>query len=172
MAKGWLETRCEEIAALALPFCVGTTFAYGDVKLATHGAPPRVVWVRPTDGADEIEPPDSTSSEKVVCIWRHRVEAHLWAARGGDSDTDEAAVEALARVILWALFSQSPAEMTLAGSWLVEGWTKAGRAIVIAFTLGERVLEPVNVKDSTRPLTTGFQPDGTTTDGILSAGEG
>lgn len=173
MAKGWLQTRCEEIQTFVTPFCpAGVTFAFGEPAIAAHGSPPRVTWARPTDGRDDIEPLDGTETPDAVCLWRHRIEAHCWAAKGGEWDTDEAAAEQLARCILFALFEFSQAEMVLQGSWLTEAFTKAGRVVVIAFALTEIVLKPAATGDKIKPDTVAFQPAGTTSDGALSAGEG
>jgi hypothetical protein len=105
-------------------------------------------------------------------VWRHRIEIHCWAAKGSDWDTDEAAAEQLARLMLFALFEFSQSDMQLQGSWFADSFTKQGRAIVLQAVLAEVVLKPSGIFDTANVLTVGFQPDGTTTDGVLSAGEG
>jgi hypothetical protein len=173
VSKGWLETRCDELTAFVRPFCPpNTVFAFGDTAISQHTAPPRVVFVRPSEGADSIEPVDSTQSKDAVCVWRHRIEIHCWAAKGSDWGTDEAAAEQLARLMLFALFEFSQADMQLQGSWLTDSFTKQGRAIVLQAVLAEVVLKPSGIFDTTNVSSVGFQPDGTTTDGVLSAGEG
>lgn len=172
-SKGWLESRCDELAAFIKPFCPpNTTFAFGDTALAVHSAPPRVVWVAPSEGADAIEPPDSTQGQEAVCVWRHRVQIHCWAAKGGEWSTDEGAAEQLARTVLFGLFEFSRSDMQLNAAWAVDSHTKMGRAIVLQAVLTEVVCKPAGVFDTAHVSTTGFQPDGTTTDGVLSAGEG
>jgi hypothetical protein len=136
MATSTVLTQLEAAAAPLMP--AGTTFKTGRELVAGEDAPPRVVWAYgPTDEFDaawnaRVSQP---AYPRVLLTRRATVEAFLWG-------TAYDQVESMVNALVGALYLVALGSMRIvSGAWADVGFTSAGRAYRLTFTLDLPITE-------------------------------
>lgn len=161
MANSRLERVLEALQERVLERYPGVRFDFGEQFVASHTAPPRVVWMR-GDGSVHAT---STSgrSPTALAVRYATVQALCWASRGGRFDTDDAACEALLDAVILALREVlgASASLPFAESWEPEAWVKQGRSCRLRFTLHMPVVleEPTVVATDAVAVDVAFDHD-------------
>lgn len=146
-------------------------FALGSRSVATHSAPPRIVWVDDEGEVETIAPPTDASAlheERAIHgVWTRTVAAHCWAE-------GEAQAEALIELVTWAVVQElGPTSPPFQVLRVPVSWASTGVVLTLVFGVPVPLFEPSSESPTVRALTVAFDStDSSTTDGRLDAGEG
>lgn len=177
MAKSKLEQVLDAVQARVSATVTDVTFEFGEPHAAKHAKPPRIAFFRAPDGTSTGPARTSARNERVALLDRSAaVIAVCWAAKGGDHETDDAALEALVDALELALRSEIGTALVLpiVEQWTSEGWATTGKSARVLFTVRQPVAlpEPAVLEPSDDPNDVGFDnSDSDETDGVLVATE-